>query len=881
MDDRWIERLIDSKPEGSFFGDYARLLRFVSGLNASGLLRLVTAAEVNRKKEAELTRLRADPNVAGFLRFLESVPPADLPVIIAVISDGLYEKGILKDRRARWFDTNSFDPRSCPSVAIERMVRESRYVSGQMAPLVVPMSDSVVPNWEAVPFDRNSVVSAAFDVQVDMSIFLQLLADEVVLTKRQMHMPVNGTGRGLIEAVQHGFQDILTGLKCSLVLLDGTVIDDLDKELRLLTPPPPFVSFRVSLDELVVKHGVQRLAEVFHEVEVFREAALSSTGDAGENIPHFEVLEVVVKADTSVLCECRFHVPNDGSAKLLCESVQEHFGSVLKEIESYGLFAMSGERVPEDCVLLRQMPGVKAFVFQIPLKKLRERFTSEELLKVFPEAECFGPSPIDNKQMDKAENEVVTDQGSAGRVPDSSLVEHQAESNFSVLKIYVICDSTVLMTRYERVTNESTGRTLVDRIRELLPESHKHLGILIRIGASGLILDPQVSLLMSLRPTEYVLELHLVVDKLDKTQTKQAIAVLKSALAVHDAHPPEGCDEEFEQVRVEEATQRPCGSMRPVTPPRGPRKKYPIRKPPVPVPRPTFGSHSGVSRQSVDDAMASSESHPTAASKKAARPTDSEVIEYEAMPALTDTQNSKLEEFAEHLRGLLRKHKTKFGSYVFEMDGKDPLMVSNPQLDRALRYFAVKWKLPLPSLGTYWNMSRRQEPEISVVNEATIFINIDLMNKESPVDPRDETRKRSRSRHRDRSRRKQHKRSRSHGRDTKDGEKLNEVGNDSQISHGTGKSHGCDGDRCQNCSPTLQWTQSEIAESGQKPLDADHLQTLCDHSRVLSEMLKSAVAFGSTRGCFLKAHPLIVQKICNGSCDHGVPWVPGFLCRVF
>ena len=48
-------------------------------------MRLATAAEVNRKKDAELTRLRADPSLAGFLRFLESVPPADLPVIIAVM----------------------------------------------------------------------------------------------------------------------------------------------------------------------------------------------------------------------------------------------------------------------------------------------------------------------------------------------------------------------------------------------------------------------------------------------------------------------------------------------------------------------------------------------------------------------------------------------------------------------------------------------------------------------------------------------------------------------------------------------------------------------------------------------------------------------------
>lgn len=56
VDNKWVERLLDRKPEGSFFEDYARLLRFVSGLSAHGLVRLMTVAKVNKRKEAELTR---------------------------------------------------------------------------------------------------------------------------------------------------------------------------------------------------------------------------------------------------------------------------------------------------------------------------------------------------------------------------------------------------------------------------------------------------------------------------------------------------------------------------------------------------------------------------------------------------------------------------------------------------------------------------------------------------------------------------------------------------------------------------------------------------------------------------------------------------------
>lgn len=70
MDDSWIERLADRKPGGTFFGDYARLLRCLSGL-----LRLFSKAEESRRRNEELTRLRCVPSAVSCLSFLRHVPP--------------------------------------------------------------------------------------------------------------------------------------------------------------------------------------------------------------------------------------------------------------------------------------------------------------------------------------------------------------------------------------------------------------------------------------------------------------------------------------------------------------------------------------------------------------------------------------------------------------------------------------------------------------------------------------------------------------------------------------------------------------------------------------------------------------------------------------
>ena len=63
------------------------------------------------------------------------------------------------------------------------------------------------------------------------------------------------------------------------------------------------------------------------------------------------------------------------------------------------------------------------------------------------------------------------------------------------------------------------------------------------------------------------------------------------------------------------------------------------------------------------------------------------------------------------------------------MEAQDPLMVGHMALDRALFVIAARWRLPLQSLGLFWNLSLRQDVEMSGT-DATVFVNVDLLNEE-------------------------------------------------------------------------------------------------------------------------------------------------------
>ncbi len=142
MEDRSFGRLVDSKPEGTFFADYARLLRLLSGLSGRGWIRWAARAARQRQEAEQLTALRAHPAVMGFAAFLRSVPEADAPVVLGVISDQLFP-----DREVSWFHSNNIDPLVNPAEAVSSMVQESQNLSQVLEPLMLPLPSPPVADW--------------------------------------------------------------------------------------------------------------------------------------------------------------------------------------------------------------------------------------------------------------------------------------------------------------------------------------------------------------------------------------------------------------------------------------------------------------------------------------------------------------------------------------------------------------------------------------------------------------------------------------------------------------------------------------------------------------------------------------------------------------
>lgn len=298
---------------------------------------------------------------------------------------------------------------------------------------------------------------------------------------------------------------------------------------------------------------------------------------------------------------------------------------------------------------------------------------------------------------------------------------------------------------------------------KFVPEKYRYLQGKVHIAGSNELLEKNAKLVEVLRPIEMTLDVVLDASKLDRAQISLAIGVLRTALSPFDAST--AIPQNLETIVTEPESSR-FGNMRPTTPPRGPRhvpnqKDGPRSGPAAHVPRPVFGSsdrrHGGSMRDGKHGA------YESASSKKAAKPDAVVVPTFDRLPALAEYQNDRLEEFVEHLAGVLREHKAKTASFVFEMEEQDPLMVGHMVLDRALFVIAARWRLPLQSLGLYWNLSLRQDVEMSGT-DATVFVNVDLLNEKDEARIEEE-KKRPRSKDRDRSRR---KRSRRHERSSRE-----------------------------------------------------------------------------------------------------------------
>ena len=200
---------------------------------------------------------------------------------------------------------------------------------------------------------------------------------------------------------------------------------------------------------------------------------------------------------------------------------------------------------------------------------------------------------------------------------------------------------------------------------KFVPEKYKHLQGRVHIAGSDELLEKNAKLVEVLRPIEMTLDVVLDASKLDRAQISLAIGVLRTALSPFDAST--AVPQNLETIVTEPESSR-FGYMRPTTPPRGPRhvpksEEGPRSGPASHVPRPVFGSsdrrHGGSMR---DGGQAGYE---CASSKKAAKPDAVVVPTFDRLPALAEYQNDRLEEFVEHLAGILRERKAKTASFVF------------------------------------------------------------------------------------------------------------------------------------------------------------------------------------------------------------------------
>ena len=67
------------------------------------------------------------PAVMEFIVFLRSVPEADLPVVLGVISDQMFPNSDVG-----WFHTNNVDPLVNPTDAVPAVIQESLVLSPQV-----------------------------------------------------------------------------------------------------------------------------------------------------------------------------------------------------------------------------------------------------------------------------------------------------------------------------------------------------------------------------------------------------------------------------------------------------------------------------------------------------------------------------------------------------------------------------------------------------------------------------------------------------------------------------------------------------------------------------------------------------------------------------
>lgn len=283
MDDAWLKRL-KLRPEGSAFAHYAHVLRLLSGLNDVGLIRAMVKAKKRQGEEARERELRTDPNVLAFQRFLEAVPPKDLPVVMAVISENLFP-----ETKTGWFSAGSPDPIVSPSAAVEHVQTRAHCVVEYLSTLVSEMPPSPDHQWgDAVPQESgaNEVVttilsddirdllkqpsgsssgssSVALPADDVFRVKVELVAAGYLISSEKFYLQKKVRAKTLMETIRTSFGKCLMEVEGHLFeRLNNAVVSD-DVILFEALPDVTKYEFQVNWSDLVPKNGREKLTGMF------------------------------------------------------------------------------------------------------------------------------------------------------------------------------------------------------------------------------------------------------------------------------------------------------------------------------------------------------------------------------------------------------------------------------------------------------------------------------------------------------------------------------------------------------------------------------------------------------------------------------------------
>lgn len=394
MDDDWVRRL-QVRPEGSAFACYAKTLRLLSGLSELGLLRALAKARVRSRDEERERELRTDPAVVSFVHFLETVPSQDLPVVLAVITEGLFPDGT-----SGWFSAGSPDPLVSPSAAASHVFSRVDNAIESLSPLVGPMDPAPRPGWsddvhptaewaqemiqtfvskevfEIAKGGSSSTTPMAIPAEEIRKMKVELFAEGKKLSFERFYVHRKACGAHLLQAIEKGFSGCLLGVHGTLFERQHNRDVKPDVVLSEGLPDVTLFEYQVSWKSLVGKNGIARLVSVFDVPE-----ELSSVADTVKDTLD---VPIDVAVDEQILLTQDLTVPKVAKVGDIRQAFVSAYGDFFDGVRTTVGLRTGGDPLDDQLSLAQLCSGPAHLVFQISLLDLVERHGKQKVLETFP-----------------------------------------------------------------------------------------------------------------------------------------------------------------------------------------------------------------------------------------------------------------------------------------------------------------------------------------------------------------------------------------------------------------------------------------------------------------------------------------------------------------